>query len=443
MSLLHCLRPTLAVGLLLLAGCQSYPQRTSSAYADFQRGHLLQAVNTYSDTGRTGSAFLSGAEAGTVALAAGDWAGAEAMFGKSVEAIRELDRRAVLSLTSATEGLASWATNDTSREYFGEGFERVYVHANLALVYLALGNLDGVFVETRLANQLLEREEELYETEYGAGGLGHLLSAVSYELRGELDEALIDYRRMEAKGVGLPLVGRSLVRLAKELHFDDELDQLVEKYGSDYPRPVDAASIVVIGGVGLGPVKRESSLAIPTKDGFYSLAVPRYVNAGPGSPGLELQVGSTGVDLVEIEDVGEVARANLRDRLAWVATKSAARGLLKLGVTRELKDEHGGLGFLVGNLYSLFSERADLRAWQTLPDRWEAGRIFLEPGAHQLKLSIDGGTPVKLGTFQLAPNETMIVIARSVGESLYAYPIGGIELNDPAELLQAEAAAQP
>jgi len=436
-------RPLLAAGLLLLASCATYPDRTSSAYADFQRGHLLESVNSYSDTEVTGSAFLSGAEAGTVALAAGDWVGAEALFNKSVSATKELDRRAVLSLESATEGLASWATNDTSREYFGEGFERVYVHAHLALVYLAMGNLDALFVETRLANQLLEREEELYETEYGAGGLGHFLSAVSYELRGELDEALIDYRRMEMKGVGLELVGRSLVRLATALNFQDEARQLVETYGPDYPRPANAASIVVIGGVGLGPVKRESSIAVPTDDGFYTLAVPKYVNASPDSAGLELSVGSTTVSLVEIEDVDDVARSNLADRLAWIATKSAARGLLKLGVTRELEDNHGPIGFLIGNLFALFSERADLRAWQSLPRRWEAGRVFVEPGAHELKLAVSGSDPIKLGTFELAPNETMIVIARSVRNSLYAYPIGGVELNDPTELNQAKAATQP
>ncbi len=436
-------RSTLAAGLLVLTGCASYPDRTRGAYTDFQSGHLLRSVDSYSDIDVTGSKFLSGAEAGTVALAAGDWKGAEAMFNEAVKATEELDRRAVLSLTDAAEGLASWATNDTSREYFGEGFERVYVHANLAIVYLALGRLDELWVETRRANKLLEHEEELYETEYGAGGLGHFLSAVSYELRGELDEALIDYRRMEKKGVGTALVGRSLVRLTKALRFDEENAQLVELYGADYERPANAASIVVIGGVGLGPVKRESSLAVPTKDGFYTLAVPEYVTMLDGGAGLQLSVGSTNVDLVEIENVNEVARANLGDRLAWIATKSAARGLLKLGVTRELSDDHGAIGFLIGNLYALFSERADLRAWQCLPARWEAGRVFVEPGAHRLQLSVGGGASVQLGTFELAPDETMIVLARSVGQSLYAYPIGGLKLNDPAELNQSKAELAP
>src|SRR6185436_288146 len=101
-------------------------------------------------------------------------------------------------------------------------FERVYVHCGLAMCYLAAGKLDDVYVEARLANQLLESEEELYETQYAAGGWGHLLSAVTYELIGDRDDAYIDYQRMVEKDVGTALAGRALVRLAKQLGRSDE-----------------------------------------------------------------------------------------------------------------------------------------------------------------------------------------------------------------------------
>jgi hypothetical protein len=86
--------------------------------------------------------------------------------------------------------------NDTALAYRGEGFERVYVHACLGMAYLAQGRLDDVFVEVRRANKILEAEEGLYEKEYRAGGLGHFLSATTYELLGKWDDAAIDYRRM-------------------------------------------------------------------------------------------------------------------------------------------------------------------------------------------------------------------------------------------------------
>src|SRR6185295_3084962 len=70
--------------LLLGPACASYPQRTEHAYADFEGGQLSQAYDAYAKTKTTGSEFLSGAEAGTVALAAGRWDDAVSQFDRSM-----------------------------------------------------------------------------------------------------------------------------------------------------------------------------------------------------------------------------------------------------------------------------------------------------------------------------------------------------------------------
>ena len=71
------------------------------------------------------------------------------------------------------------------------------------------------------------------------------------------------------------------------------------------------------------------------------------------------------------------------------------------------------------------TERADLRAWQTLPDTWQAAHVYLPVGIHPLALVADGGERVQLGTFELEPGETMFVFARTIGARVFAYPIGG------------------
>jgi hypothetical protein len=426
---MHRSRARFALPLFLAAGCATYPDRTHDAYFAFQGGHLKSAVDAYGDASVTGSDFLSGAESGTVALAAGDWSGAERGFARAVEVVEAMERRALVTVGDTAEHLAAWAVNDTVLEYYGEGFERVYLHAGLAMAYLALGRLEDVWVEARLANRLLEREEELYERSYQAGGLGHFLSALAYEIWGEPDEAYIDYRRMEEKGVGLELAGRALVRIATELGYEDELPRLLEAYGPDYPRPPDSATIVVLAGVGLGPVKAEARLDVPTPDGVFSWAVPDYVELPQPVQALELRVGSSSMRTAVLEDVSEVASANLGDRLAWMAAKSAARGALKLGLAGALADDAGAV---VGSVYALVTERADLRAWQSLPDTWQAGRVFVPPGVHRLQLSAVGGFSLELGTFELVPGETMIVLARTVDTMLYAYPVGGLEVDSAA-----------
>lgn len=407
--------------------CVSYPERTQRALDDFRGGHLERSIEAFQDVDTTGSAFLSAAEAGTVALAAGNWDLALAELGRAAEHVREAEREALLSPASAAETLAGLVWNEQASEYRAEGYERVTLHGMLALARLAKGDLEGARVEVRRANALLESEEELYEKEYSAGGLGHLLSALTYELDRKPDDAYIDYARMEDKSVGAELAGRALVRLAARLRYSDELERWRERYGDPEPVPDDAASIVVIAGVGLGPFKREHLLMIPTPDGLLQWAVPSYAERPQAVQGLELAVGGGDrrVRTVSVENVSQVARENLEDRIAWLAAKSAVRSVLKRELTQRLEEEVGILGRIAGDVLTFATERADLRTWQTLPHTWQAARAFVSPGEHALTLTAIGGDSLDLGTFELVPRETMFVFARTVGTQLYARAIGG------------------
>jgi hypothetical protein len=421
--------------------CASYTERTAGALADFQSGHFERAEREYSDEDEIGSAFLSGAEAGTVALTAGEWDKALEYFGRAVLAVRDVEGRALAGPERLGETLASWALNDTAKAYQGEGFERVYLHCGLALAYLAKGRMDDVYVEARLANELLESEEELYETKYEAGGWGHLISAVTYELIGDKDDAYIDYQRMVEKGVGTSIAGRALVRLARQLGREDELPRLEHEHGPDVEHPAGAASVVVLAAVGLGPYKVETVLPIPTGDGLFQMAVPGYAERPQPVSALRLIDSSSGssvrTDLVE--RVTKVAKENLEDRLLWIAAKSVARGLLKRELTQQLEKQYDEIGLIAGDLFTLFTERADLRAWLTLPDSFQACRMFVPPGVRAFTLEAVGGESIDLGTLELEPGETMLVFARTIGTRLHPHVIGGKPVDlvaDPSPTLQ-------
>ena len=412
---------------LLLGGCASYVSRTAGALNDFQVGRLASSQEAFSDVDRTESEFLSGAEAGTVALAAGDWEAAIALFERAAKASQDLEERGAVGADKLSEGVGSWVLNDTAKTYYGEGFERVYVHASMALAYLAQGRLNDVYVEARLANELLESEEELYDKEYAAGGLGHFVSAIAYELLGELDQAYIDYARMAEKGVGTGVAGPALLRLAKLLGRDDDMPRWRERFGDPLELPPDAASVVLIAGVGLAPFKVESSLVIPGHSGVVSVAVPGYAHRPQPVTELLLFDSATGSSVLTdvLERVDEIAPANLEDRLLWTAAKSITRGLAKRELTRTLEDEAGVTGRLVGDLFSVVSERADLRSWTTLPASWQAARMWVPPGEVAPIVEAVGGQRIELGRFVLEPGETMIILARNVGTNLYVHAIGG------------------
>jgi hypothetical protein len=126
-----------------------------------------------------------------------------------------------------------------------------------------------------------------------------------------------------------------------------------------------------------------------------------------------------------VEDVTAVARENLADRIAWLAARSAIRSVLKRELTQHLQEQQGIWGRILGDVFAFVTERADLRAWQTLPDSWQAARVFLPAGTHEIAVSARGGEQCVLGAFELAQGETMFVFGRTIGSRLYAHPVGG------------------
>ncbi len=433
------------VGLLLLGGCATYNDRVQGAVGAFERGDFASAAAAFED--KAGSAFLTGAEAGMAAFAGGEFAAALAHFEDAAIASEAIEDRAILGLTSLSESVLSMAVNESQSTYEGEGYERVMLHAMLGMTYLALGQPEDVLVEARRVDQLLTGEEELYKTEYRAGGIGHFLSAVAYELMGQPGEAYIDYKRLHEKGVGGPLVGAALVRLARGLGRTEELAEWTSVYGDSPPPPEAWPSVVLIAGLGMGPAKREFKLDVPINNGVFSWAVPKFDQGTQPTAALELGFPrtSTRVRTAPIESVATVAAKNLDDRIAWLAARSAARGLLKRQLADQMRDNKNGqaLGF-AADLFTIFTERADLRAWRTLPNSWVAARAFVPPGDDfELQLGEVGGAIVPLGSFRLEEGETMFVLARALESGVIAHVVGGeradLDTHRPSEVEGAEA----
>lgn len=437
-----------AVALLAivgLVGCATYPERTAAAFREFESGQLSQAQAAYEKPDTTGSEFLAHAESGMVALSAGRWDDAIAQLSKAAEFSKEYEDQALLDPEAVGETILSWAINESQTVYRGEGYERVMIHACLAMAYLGKGDFQGARVEVRRANGLLESEEKLYKKSYKAGGLGHFVSAMAYELERQGADAYIDYTRMIEKDVGSEIAGRALVRLAKDLSRTDDLKQWEQRFGPDDARPKDAASVVVLAGVGIGPYKREITLPIPTGEALLQWSVPDYVVRPQVVGDLQLSVagGDRAVRTVVVEDVNAVAAENLSDRIAWLAAKSAIRAVIKHEMTRKLEKEAGALGQIAGIVFTFISERADLRAWQTLPATWQAARVFLPPGRHDLVLTATGGEQVTLGSYELEAGETMFVFARTIGPRLFAHPVGGHRVDAIAPVSATEVPAAP
>lgn len=419
------------VVVLTGAGCRTYNDRVAGTVQAFEGGDFARAEAGFRDPDNTGSTFLSGAEAGMAAFADGRFLDARAHFERALAASNDIRERAAVGATNLTQSLLSMAINETQADYAGEGYERVMLHVMLALTYLAEIDPTGVLVEARRVDELVTGEEELYDTSYGAGGLGHLLSAVAYELTGKPGEAYIDYKRMYEKGVGGTLVESALLRLAERIGRSSELSVWRSEFGgSSTDPPPGWPSVVLIGGVGMGPAKREFKLDLPVKGGVFSMAVPKFDEGRPSGGGpLELAFPASGtvVRTSIVEDVAAVAAENLDDRITWITARSVGRGLLKRQLADQMRDNERGVWLgLAADVFTIATERADLRAWRTLPRKWVAARAYLPPDEFvELHLREARGDAVSLGSYRMSEGETMFVLARSLPSGLVAHVVGG------------------
>jgi len=398
------------LGLLLacpLAGCASYPDRTAAALGEFRSGRFESALKQYHDPDTTGAPFLQWAESGMVAFAAGDWNQAIDCLGRATIVVKQVERKAILSPTALlTLGAESLQVYD------GEGYERVMLHASLALAYLARGMLEDARVDLRLADRLLRSEEARYSKDYRAGGLGQFVSAIVYELTGRPDEAYIDYKHMESSGLAPELVAPALARLAQALDNSDELALWRQRYHVEPQQQADKASVVLIAGVGLGPFKKAirmyKQVSVPPSPGnpyggtvTQSWSYPVYESRPQPVASVKLTVDGTaeGIESKVIEEVGHVLKENLDDRIE-------------------------------AKIFGAESGEADLRAWETLPNTWQAVRVFLDPGVHEL--SVSAGTEcAKLGRYRLGAGETLFVLARTVDTQLRSHAVGGTAVREP------------
>ena len=119
-------------------------------------------------------------------------------------------------------------------------------------------------------------------------------------------------------------------------------------------------------------------------------------------------------------DVSGLQREAFQDRLLGIYAKTIARAMVKYLAAERLKKEakkEGGeaaedaVGVLT-NLINIVTERADTRAWLSLPHRIWMARLRLPPGSHNLGIRIDGTHEIDLGVVQLEPGERRLIAHR-------------------------------
>ncbi len=388
------------------------------------------------------NAVLYHLDRGTMLHYAGKWEESNKAF---AAAERRMDE---LYTESITGNVAAFAVNDNLLPYRGEDFESVIVNVYQALNYVELGNIESALVNARKVDQKLDYINRQYDPDkknvYKEDAFTRMLMGALYEMGGtrdDLNDAYISdrlatgiYDKDFSVNYGVPapaLLGSNLVTTAAFMG-GAELEQARKRFGSAdlltvQDKRARFGQVYFVHFAGRAPVKVESGFTGIFGTYVVKVVFPEYRRVNYLVNGSQVLVdGRVETVLEEAEPVGPIAIKNLDNRKGRIYAKAIARAGAKLvanvAMQREARRQGGDVAGLVaalaGGAATVASEQADLRCWQTLPDRILFGRVLLPPGQHKLSVQfLTGGRGVvstrDLGEVEVPPGRTRFFILHS------------------------------
>ena len=345
----------------------------------------------------------------------------------------EIERLQALSIS---ENLAAVTINETLRSYTSSSSEQMLLQQLLMLSYLLEQDLDGARVEVLQMQELAKTLPD--EGLSGVVASSYYLAGVVYELSGEDDNAMISYRQayqaMQANQLAVPkALQQSLLYFSRRLGLTDEHHQYVQTFG--YALPVNTtmqSKLVVLywGGTVSPKQQRFMSVYEPSLGYNISLALPYYNTQYPRSQPWHFNVAGKSLSTEPLDDVNQLARADLAADSAAIYAAALARVIVKQTLLNEVqKNDQDGFVTLLANISSMVSESADIRSWNMLPATIQVQREGLVPGNYYLQqpkagqgLSLsqhDAGN--NSPALALTPGSTLLLFYSSAAPRSYYY----------------------
>ncbi len=430
-----CRSAILGLALILVCcGCsslQNYTLRSAPARASAASGDYQTALSVFPDSDARGAnEILIRLERAMILQDMGRFEESSREFEMASDRITEHEEKAVISASQTFAQAGTLLINEQVMTYEGEDFETIMLHTLNILNYLMLGDLEGARVEVRRAYSRQKALREKHEKELAqasqqsdsAGweqslesgdsqGYARLkeraatvrsvyqnafasyLSALVYELHGELDEAYIDVKdahRANPEALG---IRADLVRLSRVLGYRDDAQRWEGMFGRQALPPRDAVDVFVVFSHGQAPVREPVTLPIPIRGGMVFASLPVYRFIPSGVSGAVVSAGDERMETSTVCDVDAMAARNLLDRFPLLFAKQVARSYLKARSVSAMERHHGAAGALLGVLFSAVTEQADLRTWSMLPKQVQTARLFVPPHTPAVTLHAAPGGP--------------------------------------------------
>jgi uncharacterized protein len=388
---------------LSLAGCATYEQRLGEVRSTFYSGdldHAAQAIDKDLKRPKHDADVLK-LERAIVDLSGGKPKEAE-------QTLREVrDRFDYLEQKSLAESALSMITDDNSKSYAGEDYEKILIRSFLALSNLMTGGQDaGAYSlqitdkQQQIINAGIDKEGENPKLAYKQVAIGPYIHGL---IREETHSNYDDVARANAM----------VVSWQPEFVYGQQ--DLLRAQSGRHSAPGHGV-LYVFALVGRGPHKVESleipsTVALLVADRILSnnskyllpptiapIKVPKVVVPVNGVTHVRVNVdrqlvGSTAT----ITDVGRMAVEQYDAIYPRVIATAVVRRVVKKGIVYGTKEAIGAdrnsfvnVALDVAGVAWEATEAADTRCWGLLPDKIQVLRIELPAGSHQVSLAAAG-----------------------------------------------------
>ncbi len=335
-----------------------------------------------------------------------------------IDGFEAQDLAATVQVSKVGAQGASLLTNDNAIPYEGAGYERIFVHHQQALNYWAKGDIEGAAVEfrkvaleqrvleQRYESEIAEAHQEARQNQVPLGEASEQLvgldliagqvkssfqnaytfyqSAAFWEATGELNNALVDYKKALEINPQSDLIASDIARVSSKLGMS------VGKSKTNTPEK-DEGTVVLLYEDGFVPARTEIKISVPnfSDGGIITIAFPFYDTQNwPKSTPLSVvddlfnDFGSTD----PLVDFGALAVKDLKEQMPAMMVRQVLRGFAKNELQRQSGEQMGAAAQFVANIYNIVSESADRRSWLTIPHTGQALRMNLKEGQRELSL---------------------------------------------------------
>lgn len=368
-------------------GCATYQNKVKDAQQSLRQGRPGEAVKFLEPLANKESddQLVYLLEYATALQASGKFKESNQAFHKADKMSEVQDYHSISRITGSlllSEGMV---------QYKGEDYEKVLINAFSAINYLMLGELDEALVEARRLNEKLNKYKNDAKRPYEQNAFARYLSAMIWESDKKWDDAYIDYKeayRLNPNFLGLH---KDLVRVSKKSGRMTDY----QKWRSKFPDVKwnkewdnnNFGEIVVIYQQGWGPVKR----ANPDSPRF-----PKLFYRSSKTKQARVEVAGNQVITEEVYSISDVAVKTFNDQMGALIAKRIAGIVAKEAVAHRLRKENELLG-IVAWVGMHASDRADTRQWSMLPQGFQVARVRLPAGKYKINVSGQDKFGVKTG----------------------------------------------